>query len=160
MAILKRGSSTITKETLFSMGEQYAVAAEESKKYDGLKKKLSDKIKEGVAKLGVLNDKGSSYIESDTLILGRVAKVSQSFNVEKAVEVLTAAGLQDCIDTVTTQSVNEDRLAAAVQEGRITMDMVKSFTDTKTTYSVSVQRKTAMPEVKQSDLAMAASRKS
>ena len=68
-------------------------------------------------------------------------------------------GLGDVVDVVTTKVVNEDRLQSAVQDRRITLDVVQDFTNESVSYSVSVKEKAEMPEVEQSNLQVARKKK-
>ena len=144
---------------LIKVGQEYADISAQSKTLDTKKKELSSIIKDNCEKFGTKDDKGSFYFESDTLILGKVAKKTISINQDKAVKVLNKMGLTDLIDSVTTFSVNEDKLQQAVQEGRISLEQVEDFTDIKTSYSVSVKVKEAMPEVEATTLKAAKGKK-
>lgn len=142
----------MTEADIARMGAEYADISAQIKVLDDRKKVLSDKIKEGAEQLGTKDDKGSFYIESETHIMGKVAKKSFSIDQDKAVKVLEAMGVGDVIDEVTVRTVNEDRLQKAVNDKRVSFDTVKDFTNTKVQYSVLVKEKEAMPEVEQSTL--------
>ena len=68
-------------------------------------------------------------------------------------------GLGDVVDTVTVETVNEDKLQKAVQDKRISLDEVEKFTNVKVTYSVLVKEKEAMPEVEVSTAKVARKKK-
>lgn len=152
-------TSLFTKNDVFAMGQEYAELSAQKKQLEDRLKFLSAQIKDGAEKFGVKDDKGSYYLENETLLLGRVAKKSFSFCQERAVETLEASGLGDVVDVVTVKTVNEEKLTDAVAKGRIALNVVEGFTDTKVTYAVSVKSKEAMPEVQTGDLSAAASRK-
>ena len=159
MAKLKKFTKPeMTAKEILSLGKEYSEISAQIKVLTDRKKELSDLIKKGAEKFGVIDDKGSYYLEDDNFILGKVAKKSFKLNQDKAVETLKSMDLGDVIDKVTTYIVNEDRLTQAVADKRISLDTVKSFTDTKVDYSVSVKEKEDMPEVEQSTL-MAARKK-
>ena len=159
MAKLKKFTKPeVTAKEILSLGKEYSEISAQIKILTDRKKELSDLIKKGAEKFGVIDDKGSYYLEDDNFILGKVAKKSFKLNQDKAVETLKSMDLGDVIDKVTTYVVNEDRLTQAVADKRISLDTVKSFTDTKVEYSVSVKEKEEMPEVEQSTL-MAARKK-
>ena len=159
MAKLKKFTKPeMTAKEILSLGKEYSEISAQIKVLTDRKKELSDLIKKGAEKFGVIDDKGSYYLEDDNFILGKVAKKSFKLNQDKAVETLKSMDLGDVIDKVTTYIVNEDRLTQAVADKRISLDTVKSFTDTKVDYSVSVKEKEEMPEVEQSTL-MAARKK-
>lgn len=137
------------------MGKEYAELTAQIKVLEERKKELADKIKSGAEQLGVKDDKGSYYLESETHILGKVAKKSFKIDQDTAVATLESMGLGDVVDEVVVKTVNEDRLQKAVQEKRITLDTVQDFTKESVSYSVSVKEKEAMPEVEQSTLKVA-----
>ena len=149
----------ITKEEVLLLGKEYDDINAQLKVLNDRKKELSTLIKEGAEKYGVKDDKGSHYLESDDLVLGKVCKKSFKINQDKAVDILNSKGLGDTLDTITTTVVNEDRLSQAVSSGRITLKEVEEFTDTKIDYSVSVKAKANMPEIEQSNLDMVARKK-
>ena len=159
MAKLKKFEKPILSvEDYIKLGKDYDELSAQIKEHTARKNELSAKIKEGAEKFGVKDDKGSFYLESDEFILGKVCRKSMKLNQSKAKDTLESLGVGDVIDEVTTYTVNEDRLNQAVQDGRVSIDTVRSFTDVKVDYSVSVKVKESMPEVEQSSL-MAAKRK-
>ena len=154
MATLKRKKSSVEKvKPLFSaedigkMGKEYAEISFQIKQLEEKKKALADKIKNGVEQFGVQDDKGSYYLENDSYVMGKVARKSFKVDQDKAVRTLESMGLGDVVDSVTVKTVNEDKLQRAVQEKRITLNIVEEFTDVKTSYSVLVKEKEEMPEV-------------
>ena len=68
---------------LIKVGQEYADISAQSKTLDTKKKELSSIIKDNCEKFGTKDDKGSFYFESDTLILGKVAKKTISINQTK-----------------------------------------------------------------------------
>ena len=90
---------------------------------------------------------------------GNVSKVSMSLDQTKGVEYLEKKGLGDLVDVVEVKTINEERLEKAVGENRLTLEEVESFTEKKVSYQVSVKAVEDMPEVEQSDLALAAKKK-
>lgn len=163
MPKLKKSSGKVTdmftQEDYFRMGAEYDALSQQIKELDKRKKDLSSKIKDGAIKFGVIDDKGSSYLENEQFILGNVAKKSLSFDEDKGVEMLESMGLGDIVDVVTTKTINGDKLDKAVREGRISLNDVESFTIEKVTYSVSVKAREEMPEAEQTTVKMAARRR-
>lgn len=155
----------VKKDPMFSaddickLGEEYVTISAQIKKLEEQKKALAEKIKEGAEKYGVKDDKGSFYLESDNIILGKVARKSFSVDQEKAVANLQARGLGDVLDEIVTVVVNEDRLQQAVQDKRLTLDEVEEFTNSKVSYSVLVKEKEEVPEVEQTNLKAARKKK-
>lgn len=146
-------------EDIGRMGKEYADLSAQIKVLEEQKKQLADKIKSGAEQFGVKDDKGSFYLESATHIMGKVAKKSYKIDQDKAVETLESIGLGDVVDVVTIKTVNEDRLQKAVKDKRITLDSVQEFTNETVSYSVSVKEKEVIPEVEQSTLKVARSKK-
>ena len=168
MAKLKKTSSDIETNNvkpLFSadnigkMGKEYVEVSAKIKQLEERKKFLADTIKNGVEQFGVKDDKGSFYLEDESLIMGKVAKKSFKIDQDKAVKTLESMGIGDVVDEVTVRTVNEDRLQQAVSDGRLSLDTVESFTNVSVSYSVLVKEKEAMPEVEQTTLKSAAKRK-
>ena len=144
-----------SKKDLALMASKYNEISLQIKVLEEEKKALSDKIKEGAEKLGVKDDCGSYYLDSDNYIMGKVASKSIKIDQTKAVEVLKKKGLSSCVDTITIETVNEEKLEQAVSKKEITLEEVEEFTDIKVSYKVSVKKKEEMPEVEQSRLAVA-----
>lgn len=166
MAVLKRAKKSDTKVTpmftednVKSLGRQYADISSQIKALEEQKKALAEKIKQGAEQFGVKDDKGSFYLESEDLMMGKVAKKSFKIDQDKAVKTLESMGIGDVVDEVTVRTVNEDRLQQAVSDGRLSLDTVESFTNVSVSYSVMVKEKEAMPEVEQTTLKSAAKRK-
>lgn len=166
MAVLKRAKKSDTKVTpmftednVKSLGRQYADISSQIKALEEQKKALAEKIKQGAEQFGVKDDKGSFYLESEDLMMGKVAKKSFKIDQDKAVKTLESMGIGDVVDEVTVRTVNEDRLQQAVSDGRLSLDTVESFTNVSVRYSVMVKEKEAMPEVEQTTLKSAAKRK-
>lgn len=152
-------TSTITKADIGRCAKEYSEISQQIKVLEERKKTLSAIIKEGSVKYGTPDDKGSSYLEVDGFITGNVSKVSMSLDQTKGVDYLEKKGLGDLIDVETVKTINEERLEKAVGEKRLTLDEVESFTNKKQTYQVSVKAVEEMPEVEQSNLALAAKKK-
>lgn len=146
-------------EDIAKMGREYADISAQIKALEEQKKALADKIKNGAEQFGVKDDKGSFYLESDSHIMGKVAKKSISINQDLAVQTLESMGLGDVVDEVVVKTVNEDRLEKAVQEKRLSLDEVEKFTNTKVSYSVLVKEKEEMPEVEVSTAKVARKKK-
>lgn len=166
MAVLKRAKKSDTKVTpmftednVKSLGRQYADISSQIKALEEQKKALAEKIKQGAEQFGVKDDKGSFYLESEDLMMGKVAKKSFKIDQDKAVKTLESMGIGDVVDEVTVRTVNEDRLQQAVSDGRLSLDTVESFTNVSVSYSVLVKEKEAIPEVEQTTLKSAAKRK-
>ena len=155
----KKATPTITKADIGKCAKEYSEVSQQIKVLEERKKTLATIIKEGSVKYGTTDDKGSSYLEVDGFITGNVSKVSMSLDHTKGVDYLEKKGLGDLIDVETVKTINEERLEKAVGEKRLTLDEVESFTTKKQSYQVSVKAVEEMPEVEQSNLALAAKKK-
>lgn len=151
----KKPTLVYSEKELAMMASQYAEISAQIKTLEETKKNLADKIKQGAEQIGVKDDKGSFYLESEEYIMGKVASKTMKIDQEKAVATLEKKGLYDCVAVVTTKTVDEKKLEQAVASNKITLDEVEAFTNITTSYKVSVTKKEAMPEVEQSNLAVA-----
>lgn len=152
-------SVSLSKEEVFKLSAEYSDISDQIKSLDARKKELAERIKQYAEEYGVKDDKGSFFLENDEYIAGKVARKTMRINEALAVDTLESLGMGDLIDECIVRTVNEDRLSSAVAEGRLSLDVVESFTDVTTTYSVSVKEKESMPSVEQSSFKSAAKRK-
>lgn len=150
MALKKVKQPLFTSKDILEMGREYSELSKQIKQLEERKKSLSEKIKQGSEQFGVKDDKGSYYLEDDSIITGKVAKKSFKIDQDKAVKTLESMGLGDVIDLV--KVVNEDKLDKAVKDKRLNIDTVKDFTKESVSYSVLVKEKEVVPEVEQSTL--------
>ena len=148
-------TSLFTAKDIGKFGKEYADISAQIKELEAKKKDLAEKIKSGAEQFGVKDDKGSFYLESDSHIMGKIAKKSYKIDQDTAVETLESMGLGDVVDVVTVRTVNEDRLQKAVQDKRLTLDDVQEFTKETISYSVSVKEKEVVPEVEVTNLKVA-----
>lgn len=158
--VAKKPTLLYTEKELGMMASQYADVSAQIKALEETKKSLADKIKQGAEMLGVKDDKGSYYLESDGYIMGKVASKSMKIDQSKAVEALESKGLTECVKTVTLKTVDEQKLEQAVMNGQITLDEVEDFTEINIGYKVSVVKKEELPVVEQSTLAVASKKSS
>ncbi len=138
--------------------KEYSALREESSRIKKRMDALSATIKDYAEKSGTKNDSGSFYAENDEFIFGKQAKKSVSFMEETAIKFFKDKGLHECVKTI--EKIDESKVEEAIQSGDLSYDELQSITQTKTTYAVDVKRKAEMPEVAQSEVKMAASRKS
>ena len=159
MAKLKKSASNIkplfSEKDIANMAVEYAEVSSLIKQLEEKKKALAEKIKNGAEQFGIKDDKGSYYLESDSYIMGKVAKKTFKIDQDRAVETLESMGLGDVVDEVVVKTVNEDKLQKAVQNNRLSLDVVKAFTTESVSYSVSVKEKEEVPEVEQTTLKVA-----
>ena len=155
MALKKKSKVTSMFSTtdVQKLAEEYDNISKQMKELEAKKKELADKLKNCAEAMGVVDDKGSSYIDGDSYVIGRVAKHTVKINQEEGVAMLRNKGLLNCITEKTTYTVNEAEVEKAVAEETLTEEDVRSFTTINTTYSVSVKVKEDMPEVEVSAVA-------
>lgn len=138
---------------ILKMGEMYNHLTHEIQFLEKQRKELSNKIKEDIIKIGVKDDTGSYYIEDESFIVGKVAKKSMKLDTVKAIQTLKNMGLNSLIETVET--VNEDELQNALNDGLISLDAIESFIDTKVNYSILVKKKEDLPEIETAEVQVA-----
>ena len=155
MALKKKSkvTSMFSKTDVQKLAEEYDNISKQMKELEAKKKELADKLKNCAESMGVVDDKGSSYIDGDNYVNGRVAKRTVNINQEEGVAMLRNTGLLNCITEKTTYTVNEAEVEKAVAEETLTEEDVRSFTTINTSYSVSVKAKEDMPEVEVSAVA-------
>lgn len=155
MALKKKSKVTSMFSTtdVQKLAEEYDNISKQMKELEAKKKELADKLKNCAEAMGVADDKGSSYIDGDSYVIGRVAKRTVKINQEEGVAMLRNKGLLNCITEKTTYTVNEAEVEKAVAEEILTEEDVRSFTTINTSYSVSVKAKEDMPEVEVSAVA-------
>lgn len=149
----------LKREDFFKMAAEYADLSAQIKVLEDRKKLLSGQIKDGCEKFGVADDRGSHFMENDTFVLGRVCKKSVTLDQDTAVQTLERMGLGECVDVVTVKTVNEGKLESAVSQGRISLNEVEEFSKVSMSFSVSVKKKEDAPEVEQTTLAAARTKK-
>ena len=156
--MVKKKNPVLSEKDYFDLASEYSSLSQQIKVLEARKKELSDTLKKGAEKLGTVDDKGSYYFESDSFIIGKVAKKSFKINQSAAVEKLKSLGLSDCVVTQVIESVDEDKLNTAVQSGKISLNDVEKFTDCTTSYSVLVKEKEPLAEIEQTNLVAAKKR--
>ena len=136
---------------------EYNTLREQKKTIEDRMKYLSDQIKSNAERVGVKDDKGSYYAEDDNFIYGKQAKKSVSFDKDKTIQYLKDHKLNDCIDTV--EVINENAVETHINSGDISFEDLEDITVTKVTYAIDIKKKEEMPEVEQTSVPMAASKK-
>ena len=155
MALKKKSNVTsmFSKTDVHKLAEEYDNISKQMKELEAKKKELADKLKNCAESMGVVDDKGSSYIDGDSYVIGRVARRTVKINQEKGVKILREKGLKKCIDRKVVYTVNEAEVERAVAREDLTEEEVREFTSVSTSYSVSVKAKEDMPEVEVSAVA-------
>lgn len=137
------------------MANEYNSLSEQIKAMESRKKALAEQLKTGAQNLGVKDDKGSFYLDTDTFVCGSVIKKSMKINLERARALFSKKKLNNLIKEEIVYSVDEDAVEKCVAEGKLTLKEVESITDINTSFSVSVKVKEVISEVEQSNLSVA-----
>ena len=153
-----KSKATVISLPIGAMLSEYDSLREQKKKIEDRMKYLADQIKANAEKVGVKDDKGSFYAEDEQFIYGKQCKKSVSFNQEKALSYFRDHGYDDCIATV--EVINEEAVESRINTGDISFEDLEDITTTKVSYAIDLKRKEEMPEVEQTEVSIAASKKS
>lgn len=141
--------SMFNKDDLESLAREYADLSKTIKELSARKTKLSSLLKDYAEQYGVVDDKGSKYLETSDFVVGKVAKRSVTLLQEEGVAFLKEVGHEECIDTKTVQTVNEQKVENLITEGVLEPEVIKEFTEVKTSYQVSLVQKEELPAVQE-----------
>lgn len=153
-----KSKATVISLPIGAMLSEYDSLREQKKKIEDRMKYLADQIKANAEKVGVKDDKGSFYAEDEQFIYGKQCKKSVSFNQEKALSYFRDHGYDDCITTV--EVINEEAVESRINTGDISFEDLEDITTTKVSYAIDLKRKEEMYEVEQTEVPIAASKKS
>ena len=153
-----KSKATVISLPIGAMLSEYDSLREQKKKIEDRMKYLADQIKANAEKVGVKDDKGSFYAEDEQFIYGKQCKKSVSFNQEKALSYFRDHGYDDCITTV--EVINEEAVESRINTGDISFEDLEDITTTKVSYAIDLKRKKEMSEVEQTEVPIAASKKS
>lgn len=153
-----KSKATVISLPIGAMLSEYDSLREQKKKIEDRMKYLADQIKANAEKVGVKDDKGSFYAEDEQFIYGKQCKKSVSFNQEKALSYFREHGYDDCITTV--EVINEEAVEGRINTGDISFEDLEDITTTKVSYAIDLKRKEEMSEVEQTEVPIAASKKS
>ena len=153
-----KSKATVISLPIGAMLSEYDSLREQKKKIEVRMKYLANQIKANAEKVGVKDDKGSFYAEDEQFIYGKQCKKSVSFNQEKALSYFRDHGYDDCITTV--EVINEEAVESRINTGDISFEDLEDITTTKVSYAIDLKRKEEMSEVEQTEVPIAASKKS
>lgn len=153
-----KSKATVISLPIGAILSEYDSLREQKKKIEDRMKYLADQIKANAEKVGVKDDKGSFYAEDEQFIYGKQCKKSVSFNQEKALSYFRDHGYDDCITTV--EVINEEAVESRINTGDISFEDLEDITTTKVSYAIDLKRKEEMSEVEQTEVPIAASKKS
>lgn len=150
-------NATVISMPIGKLLEEYDNLREQKKTIEERMKFLADQIKANAERVGVKDDKGSFYAEDEQFVYGKQCKKSVSFNQEKAISYFKDHGYTDCIETV--EVINEDAVEGRINTGDISFEDLEEITNTKVSYAIDIKKKEEMPVVEQTEVSMAASKK-
>lgn len=116
---------------------EYVRLCEEEKRIKERKEKIAKSLKDYAAEKGERDDKGSSYFERDSYIVGNVARKSISFDTEKAIKFFRRKGFPECVKEV--EVIDSDAVEELISSGDITVEDLERITETKVSYSILVK---------------------
>ena len=153
-----KSKATVISLPIGAMLSEYDSLREQKKKIEDRMGYLANQIKANAEKVGVKDDKGSFYAEDEQFIYVKQCKKSVSFNQEKALSYFRDHGYDDCITTV--EVINEEAVESRINTGDISFEDLEDITTTKVSYAIDLKRKEEMSEVEQTEVPIAASKKS
>ena len=117
--------------------QEYARLREEKKRIDARLSKISEVLKQYAEDNGQKDDKGSFYFERYGYTVGKQARKSITFDVDKAAKFFRKRGYPECI--VTREEIDMDAVNELFSEGEITEEDLEKITSTKVTYSIDIR---------------------
>lgn len=131
---------------------EYNVLREQKTSIEARMKVLATELKDAAEKQGSKDDRGSYYLDCEGFMIGKVARKSVTFNVEKAEKLFRKKGIPECLKEITV--VDNDAVEAAIAEGYISEQELESITDVSVTYSIDIHKKEEVTdEVKETQVA-------
>lgn len=117
--------------------QEYVRLREEKKRIDARLSQISEALKQYAEYKGQKDDKGSYYFERDGYSVGKQARKSITFDLDKAVKFFRKRGYPECI--VTREEIDMDAVNELFSEGEITEEDLEKITNTKVTYSIDIK---------------------
>ena len=117
--------------------QEYVRLREEKKRIDARLSQISEALKQYAEDKGQKDDKGSYYFERDGYSVGKQARKSITFDLDKAVKFFRKRGYHECI--VTREEIDMDAVNELFSEGEITEEDLEKITNTKVTYSIDIK---------------------
>lgn len=117
--------------------QEYVRLREEKKRIDARLSQISNALKQYAEDKGQKDDKGSYYFERDGYSVGKQARKSITFDLDKAVKFFRKRGYPECI--VTREEIDMDAVNELFSEGEITEEDLEKITNTTVTYSIDIK---------------------
>jgi len=119
---------------------QNVVLSERISELTAMQSELKKSLREGIALLGIENDKGHVVIDLDDEVSGvrsimQQRKVSKNLDIDVAETILKAKGLHErCVEMLPV--LNEDEIMKAYWEGDITEEDIDAMFPAKVTWAL------------------------
>lgn len=117
--------------------QEYVRLREEKKRIDARLSQISNALKQYAEDKGQKDDKGSYYFERDGYSVGKQARKSITFDLDKAVKFFRKRGYPECI--ITREEIDMDAVNELFSEGEITEEDLERITNTTVTYSIDIK---------------------
>lgn len=117
--------------------QEYVRLREEKKRIDARLSQISSVLKQYAEDKGQKDDKGSYYFEHDGYSVGKQARKSITFDLDKAVKFFRKRGYPECI--ITREEIDMDAVNELFSEGEITEEDLEKITNTTVTYSIDIK---------------------
>lgn len=117
--------------------QEYVRLREEKKRIDARLSQISNALKQYAEDKGQKDDKGSYYFERDGYSVGKQARKSITFDLDKAIKFFRKRGFPECI--VTREEIDMDAVNELFSEGEITEEDLEKITNTTVTYSIDIK---------------------
>ena len=116
---------------------EYVRLREEKKRIEARMTQISEALKAHAEEKGQKDDKGSFYFERDGYMIGKQARKTVTFDVEKATKFFRKRGFPECITTV--EQIDYDAVEELLSTGEITVEDLEKITNTKVSYSIDIK---------------------
>lgn len=117
--------------------QEYVRLRDEKKKLEARMSQISEALKAVAEEKGQKDDKGSFYFEHDNFMVGKQARKTITFDVEKATKFFRKKGFPECIDTI--EQINMEAVEELLDSGDITLSDLEKITNTNITYSIDIK---------------------
>lgn len=145
---LKKSAPAKPQINISATLREYAELRSRSKTISDRMKVLAESIKNYAMTSGNKDDKGSFYIEDPDFTSGALAKKTVGFT-DGAIQYLKDRKLTSAIASTVVESIDEAKFEELIADNKITTADLAEITETKTTYSVLVNKKEEMATVEE-----------
>lgn len=149
----------LRKEGIADVLQEYVVLRDNKKTIETRMKQLADEIKEYCTQYGTQDSNGSFYSENDSYAFGKQAKKKVTLDEENLIAYLKEKGItapikqKQYIDTEVLDKVLDN------PDSGLSESEIEPFIKITTSYAVDIKVKEEMPEVEETQVALAADKK-